>query len=189
MGFKIAVLDGSLSGSGGNTGALVAHFLAALPGDVTVDHVVLAEVEDVPALRDRLRAADGFVVASGTYWQSWGSPLQRFFEQATPWELTDVWVGKPVTVLVTMHSVGGAEVMARIMAVVNMLGAFVPPLCAMAYSRVGHLLREVAEEEDTWDVEDVAVMAANFCAAMRGEKATAVWKIAPDADVVRRWLK
>src|SRR6478736_9738222 len=99
MVFKIMILDGSLGGKGGNTGALLGHFVKALPKDVAVDYVELRGVEDVRAMEARMRAAQGFVVARGTYWQSWGSPLQRFFEQGTDWELSDVWLGKPVAAL------------------------------------------------------------------------------------------
>src|ERR1043166_5652278 len=105
MVFKIVILDGSLGGKAGNTGAFLGHFVKALPSDVAVEYVELRDVEDVKGLEARMRAADGFVVASGTYWQSWGSPLQRFFEEGTDWELSDVWLGKPVCTLVTMHSV------------------------------------------------------------------------------------
>ena len=40
-----------------------------------------------------LAEADGFVFATGTYWDSWGSPLQKFLEETTAFEGTSVWLG------------------------------------------------------------------------------------------------
>src|SRR4051812_13935515 len=96
------ILNGSIRGAQGTT----ARMLKRIEGD----HVTLADYAGtVDALRERIRAAKQIVIGTGTYWSSWGSPLQRFIEVMTSDEATEVFMGKPLGVVVTMDSVGGAD--------------------------------------------------------------------------------
>jgi chromate reductase len=116
----------------------------------------------------RLRLANGFLVGSGTYWNSWGSPLQRFFEVMTPYEATDVFAFKPASVVVTMDATGGAEVAARLSATFTCFGCTVPPFGWMALSRVAAALEARSPEatRDVWGPGDLQVLGANLLVAM-----------------------
>jgi NAD(P)H-dependent FMN reductase len=134
---RVLVLNGSLRGPDGNTGWLLGYAAERLADRCDVDALHLADpLPDLDALADRLRAADALIVGTGVYWQSWGSPLQRFLEVFTPHENTDLFFGKPVACLVTMDSVGGSELAARLVAVFTALGCLVPPCTTLVVSRV-----------------------------------------------------
>src|SRR5262249_48834558 len=95
---RLVVLDGSLRPSTGNTARALSRCIASLDAGVAVDHVALAGYRgSVEQMATRLRAADGLLVGSGTYWGSWGSPLQQFLELMTPYEATDVFLAKPAS--------------------------------------------------------------------------------------------
>src|SRR4051812_35078991 len=103
----LLALNGALRGGDGNTGHALAHAVRMVPADVAVTTVSLCDwtgtTDDLVARVDR---ADGLLLATGTYWSSWGSPLQRFLEVLTPHEASPVLLGKPVAAVVTMDSVG-----------------------------------------------------------------------------------
>ncbi|MFZ9890014.1 MAG: NAD(P)H-dependent oxidoreductase, partial [Myxococcota bacterium] len=130
---------------------------------VLIDVITLAtesrSIDDVVA---ELRAANGFVVVTGTYWGSWGSPLQRFFEVMTPWEATDVFLGKPVGAVVTMESVSGAEVGARLLSTMNLLGCAIVPLGLVVLSRIGRLVEDDPAYSDVWQVTDIDILIENL---------------------------
>ena len=74
----LLLLNGSVRGSTGNTASLLARADAALPEGWRSDTLSLAEYSgSVEAIAGRLLAADAFLIGSGVYWGSWGSPLQR----------------------------------------------------------------------------------------------------------------
>ena len=80
---RVLVLDGSLHGKGGNTHGVIQELISKLPKTIDFDYIELKNIDDALTLESRIRAADGYIVGTGTYWQSWGSPLQRFLEQTT----------------------------------------------------------------------------------------------------------
>lgn len=169
----LVVLDGSLRPAEGNTARALSLACAAWEGLATVDRIALASFDGTVAeLAGRLRAADGMLVGSGTYWSSWGSPLQRFLEVMTAYEATDVFVGKPASAIVTMDSTGGSEIAARLAATLVCLGCFTPPFGWMALSRVGVELaaRDPGATRDVWGPADVGVLAANLLVASRGPR-------------------
>ena len=114
---------------------------------------------------------------TGVYWSSWGSPLQRFLEVMTAFEVSDIMLGKPAGVVVTMDSVGGSEVAQRLLGVLSMMGFLVPPLSMVVVSRVGTQVRGVPGNEDVWQTEDVAPLVQNLVHAMRLDRA--VWQAWP----------
>jgi chromate reductase len=118
--------------------------------------------------REEISKADAYVFSSGVYWDSWGSPLQRFFEHVTPLEGDACWFGKPAACLVTMHSVGGKEVLSRLQGVMNTFGLYIPPMSALTYSLASHIaLRDGAgsHADDLWSLGDLKVVAHNLLAA------------------------
>jgi NAD(P)H-dependent FMN reductase len=180
----VVVLNGSLRGEDGDGAALSARVRARAEAlGHSVDCVVLATLGgSVQALVDRLARADGFVVVTGTYWGSWGSPLQRFFEHLTPCEATPVFLGKPCAAVVSMDSVSGAEVGARLLSVLNLFGCAVVPLGLVALSRVGRVVEHDADYADVWQLRDVDVLVENVSRAMSTTtKPTVAWEVHRDS--------
>jgi hypothetical protein len=166
---RLAILDGSLRPGNGNTARALERVCTALGSSVVLDRIALGAYRGtVPEMASRLRQAHGFLVGSGTYWNSWGSPLQRFFEVMTPYEATDVFAFKPASVVVTMDATGGAEVAARLSATLTCFGCAVPPFGWMALSRVAAELEAKSPEatRDVWGPGDLDVLGANLLAAM-----------------------
>ncbi len=192
---RLLLLDASLAGPGGNSSALLDRLATRLAApDITLDRAALAGpgAADFPALAPRLRAAHGFVIATGTHWDSWSSPLQKFLEDATPAEATPLWLGKPAAVLVTEHSVGGKAVLSRLQGVLVTLGCALPPLSGLVLSRAARLARQHTPDaratEDFWSEDDLEIIAHNLLAALR--QAPAPWRAWPvdRADYRARWL-
>ncbi len=185
---RITLIDGSLGGAGGNTAAVIAPLLEALRARAAVETLHLAaDARPLAALEPLLAASDGFVFATGTYWDSWGSPLQAFLERATGLEASPVWLGKPAAVVVTMHSVGGKAVLSRLQGVLSTLGLLLPPMSGLAYSYAGHLALERAAHADFWQRDDLAVVAHNLLEAARGGRDWRAWPV-DGGDPHRRWL-
>lgn len=187
----LAALDGSLRPGSGNSARALDLTCAALPGAVTVDRIALAAYRGtVTEMATRLRAADGLLFATGTYWGSWGSPLQQFLEVMTAHEATDVFLGKPASVLVTMDSTGGSEVAARLAATLVCLGCWTPPLGWMALSRVGTELGRLAPGAtgDVWTSGDLAVLAANLATAAGTPRAAwRAWSVERALPLDQAW--
>lgn len=187
---KIAVLNGSPAGGRGNTALLLKLIIGELSKSCEVESYNLVDV-DLDSLREKLRSADGFVIGTGTYWDSWGSPLQAFLEKATPWETDDVWFGKPTACIVTMHSIGGKGVLSRLQGVMNTLGVMIPPMCGMAYSFSNQAAVELDHNselnDDLWQLCDTNVVAHNLIEAVNGTNKWERWIVnGNDADTV--WL-
>ena len=187
---RIAVLDGSLNGIGGNTYGVIQEAIKELGALVEVDYIALKDVSDPLSLHDRIKAAHGFIVGTGTYWQSWGSPLQRFLEAGTEWEGSNVFLGKPICTIVTMHSVGGVEVMSRLQSIFNLLGCYAPPHCAMVHSYVNQLAAQVDKEDmEIWDLRFIPTVAHNFKVALFGSREFMSWDADQGDIVTGLWFK
>ena len=160
---RLLIINGAVRGSGGNTSRVLGAARAKLPADLEVREVVLAEytgtVED---MAQELRDADALLFATGVYWGSWGSPMQRFLEVMTWLEGTDALIGKPVGVVVTMDSVGGQDVAQRLLGVLATLGCLVPPMPMVVVSRVGTLVSGTPGNEDVWHVDDIQGLVENL---------------------------
>ena len=182
----IVVLNGSIRGPSGNTAWLLDEALRRAGAWASSEVIHLADVhQDLDGLLATLSRADAFLVGTGVYWHSWGSPLQRFLEVLTPFENTEVFFGKPVGVLVTMDSVGGAELSARLTGVFGQLGCVVPPCSSLVIARTaieaaGHLrtLDEHDPNDDVWSLDDLNVVMHNLLATRRGLPWTP-WSVRP----------
>lgn len=166
---RLAIVDGSLRPGNGNTARALDRVAGSLGAGVVVDRIELGTYRgSVKEMAARLRAAQGFLFGSGTYWSSWGSPLQRFLEVMTPFEATDVFAFKPASVVVTMDATGGAEVAARLSSTLACLGCVVPPFGWMALSRVAAELeaRDAEATRDVWGAGDLHVLGENLLAAI-----------------------
>lgn len=172
---RLLLLNGSLRGASGNTGRLLEEARRRAPVDVDVRDVELASYgETVEALVEEVRAADALLFGTGVYWGSWGSPLQRFLEVMTAYELTDVFLGKPAAVCLSMDSVGGSDAGQRLLGVLANLGAFIPPCAMVVVSRLAASAREAPGNEDVWQLEDMSVLVENLVTAMQVPRA--LWR-------------
>lgn len=195
---KITILNGSLGGQNGNTAAVLKLLVSELAPFSEINSIHLSETDltQKKALEKLLSESDAFVFATGTYWDSWGSPMQRFFEEATEFETGPVWLGKSAATLVTMHSVGGKAILSRLQGVLSTLGLLIPPMSGMVYSLAGHLaLQSHATEfhSDIWQLSDLKVIAENLLTAVNlslqnGEETT--WRTWPTdtQDPHRPWF-
>lgn len=189
----ITLVNGSLGGPDGNTGTLLLPMLHRLRSEVRVEELHLArDARAIDELAPLLAGSDGFVFATGTYWDSWGSPLQRFLEQSTALEAGPVWLGKPAAVVVTMHSVGGKGVLSRLQGVLSTLGLSIPPMSGLVMSLATELALEhpaaLDEIADLWSREDLDVVGDNLLEAVRGGRAFRPWPVSR-ADPSRRWVR
>lgn len=181
----LLVLNGALRGALGNTGWLCAEAARLLAGRARVRLLHLAEGSfDMTELEAALAEADAILLATGTYWHSWGSPLQRLIEVLTPLENTPLLFAKPVGALVTMDSVGGAELAGRLLSVFNQLGCAVPPCATLVLSRVAiealaaGAHRAEDPNDDTWQLADLQHVLDNLLAGPEG-RPFAPWPVRP----------
>lgn len=184
---RILLLNGSLGGAEGNSGALLELAARRLARKAELFRIDLSREPAFAPHAKAVRRADAFVLATGTYWDSWGSPLQRFLEEATPSEGSRAWLGKPAAVLVTMHSVGGKGVLSRLQGVLNTFGALIPPMTGLVVSRAGQAALARGEDPDLWRPDDLAVVCGNLLAAL-GRGRYRAWPV-ERARPPRRWLR
>jgi NAD(P)H-dependent FMN reductase len=160
---RLLVINGAVRGSAGNTSRVLASARARLPAALEVREVVLAEYTGtVEEMAGELRDADALLLATGVYWGSWGSPMQRFLEVMTWLEGTDTLVGKPVGVVVTMDSVGGQDVAQRLLGVFATLGCLVPPMPMVVISRLSAAMHGTPGNDDVWHVDDIQGLVENL---------------------------
>lgn len=192
---KIIVINGSLGGASGNTGIALKGWAKALGAHADIEWLHLADqFPDRTKLHSLLKNAGGFIFASGTYWDSWGSPLQRFLEQVTELEGSDIWLGKPAAILITMHSVGGKEVLSRLQGVLSTLGLVIPPMSGMVLSLANQLAAETPSDfaDDFWQTPDLEILAHNLLEGMKARReyppGWKTWNV-DRKDPSRHWLK
>jgi len=165
---RLLLLNGSLRGSTGNTAALLQRASGFLAAGWQAETLCLADYAgSVEALAERLLAADAFLIGSGAYWGSWGSPLQRFLEVMSGYELSACFLGKPVGAVISADSVGGLDVAQRLLGAFTLLGCLVPPLSTVVVSRAACAASEANPEAnaDVWDTDDLEVVVRNLIAA------------------------
>lgn len=168
MATRILYVNGSLRGTAGNTGALWGHVQARLPPGASASALVLADYSgSIEELVEAFTRADAFLFATGVYWGSWGSPLQRLLEVLTAYELAPCFLGKPVAAAITADSVGGLDVAQRLLGSLGLMGCIVPPLASLVLSRVGSTATASDPEanEDVWQLDDLGVVLENLVAA------------------------
>lgn len=188
----VLLLNASLAGREGNSARLLASLETYLAPHAELLRATLSGsgAANFASLQPALRAADAIVFVTGTHWDSWSSPLQKFLEDATPAEATALWLGKPAAVLVTEHSTGGKGVLSRLQGVLVTLGCTIPPLSGLVLSQAAQHARQAhAGSEDYWSPDDLAVIAHNLLAAARQPRAD--WRAWPvdRAGFNDVWLK
>jgi NAD(P)H-dependent FMN reductase len=178
---RLLLLNGSLRGSDGNSARLLQRAARALPANWRADSLCLADYRGtVEALADRLSNADAFLIGSGVYWGSWGSPMQRFLEVISSYELSDCFLGKPAGALISADSVGGLDVAQRLLGAFSLLGCLLPPLASVVLSRAACSATALDPDanEDVWQFDDVNVVVHNLVLARAfAETAWATWPV------------
>jgi multimeric flavodoxin WrbA len=185
---NILILNGSINSENGNTAQLLKHVENILQKEKINYKNVCLENNKV-SLKELLHWADGFVISTGTYWDSWGSPLQKFFEDATEFEAQPEILFKPCSVIVTMHAFGGKSVLSRIQGVVNTMGMSIPPMSGMVY---GLAIQEALKNSDSfakdfWSIEDLEIVIHNLLTAVKKEYLYQSWPV-DRKDPKRRWI-
>ncbi len=194
---QILVLNGSISGSDGSTEQCLRRVASNL-SDRGIDIVfrLLTLRKGLDWFLADVRKSDGFVIGTGTYWDSWGSPLQKFLEDIAGLDSSSLLFGKPVGLVVTEHSTGGKGVLSRLMGVLNTFGLWCPPHGGMVYSAVAHWalghgwLSGNGQAEETWHLDDLDVIAHNLAEAVLGTHQWTPWPVSgdPDEPFRQRWL-
>lgn len=209
----LLLLNASLAGDAGNTAILLARARQLLARRATVESLTLATLPAIARsasaesvsqpstlssqLVSALQRADGFLIGTGTHWDSWSSVLQKFLEDATPAEGTTLWLGKPAAVVVSEHSVGGKGVLSRLQGVLVTLGCTLPPMSGMVLSRAAVIAaqHDTAAARDFWCVDDLRVVCHNLAEAARvslpdASPTSPRWKTWPvdRKDFAARWL-
>ena len=178
---RLLLLNGSLRGSDGNTAHLLQRAAGALPATWQGDTLCLADYHGtVEALVERLSSADAFLIGSGVYWGSWGSPLQRFLEVISSYELSRCFLGKPAGALISADSVGGLDVAQRLLGAFSLLGCLLPPLSSVVLSRAACAASAADPEAnaDVWQLEDLEVVVQNLVLAQAfTEKSWSTWPV------------
>lgn len=188
---RIAVINGSIAGEAGSTAAVLSRLSTYFSPTFGVDEIVLKSDADYDKHIRTITAAKGIIIGTGTYWDTWGSPLQAFLEAVTETEGGSAWLGKPLSVIVTMHSVGGKGVLSRLQGVMNTFGCSIPPMSGLLYSQVSHRLLQVDEigemADDMWSLDDLEIVAHNLAVAVKGGGEYRSWPV--DLSKFReRWL-
>lgn len=175
---RILILNGSIHGASGNSGVIVQRLKKNHP-DVRWDLVNLKQTSYGKGLVGKLNKADAVLIVTGTYWDSWGSPLQRFLEEATALEADPSIVGKPAGACVLMHSVGGKEVLSRLQGVLSTMGFLIPPMSGIAYSFSGQLSaqRHKKSVQDFWLLDDLDIVIENLKTASKQKFSWTAWAV------------
>jgi multimeric flavodoxin WrbA len=162
---KLFILNGSIQGNKGNCGLLIANLKNKYAQEfkISVSHL---KDETRQQIQKKLMDAEILLFVTGTYWESWGSPLQKFLEEFTDLEATKAFVGKPAGFVVLCHSTGGKSVLSRLQANLNLFGCQLPPFCGMELSMVSQALSKSESKnihlKDLWTFEDINLILKNL---------------------------
>tara|TARA_R110000868_G_scaffold197846_5_gene444069 strand:- start:2209 stop:2874 length:666 start_codon:yes stop_codon:yes gene_type:complete len=191
---KILIINGSYNGEAGQSALIANKISKELCQQNDFKTLTLKTETDKDQWDELLNWADGFIFLTGTYWDSWGSPLQSFFEQTTEWETSERWLGKPAICIVTMHSVGGKSILSRLQGVLSTLGLSLPPLSGLVFSLTTKLLQSSGSDhaDDFWQLDEINHLFHNLNVQIElNQKLMPNWSAwnVDRADVKRPWLK
>jgi multimeric flavodoxin WrbA len=191
---KILIINGSANLEKGQSYLIAQKIQESYTDLLEIEILTLTHQVELEKWQELIRKAQGFIFLSGTYWDSWGSPLQLFLEKTTHWEASSLWLGKPAAVIITMHSVGGKAILSRLQGVLNTMGVLIPPFAGLVYSLNTHLIKGQAtdHQHDFWQLEEIDLMIKNLQIQMKINASQRpdwqAWQV-DRADVSRPWLK
>jgi chromate reductase len=184
---KIIIFNASPEGSKGNCNQLIKkNILPILAKTVKTEVVHLVKLKKLSTNKKLLKSihqASGFIFVSGTYWDSWGSPLQKYLEEMTHLEGTSYYLGKPASVVILNHSVGGKAVLSRLQGVLVTLGFMIPPMSGMVYGvntdialkKLGKM--KALHQDDFWSLDDLQTILENLLLSLKIEMDWASWAV------------
>ena len=149
-----------------------------LASQAKVAYLELVKEPTMDRILSAVADADAFIFGTGTYWDSWGSPLQRFLEMTAHTEGQEFWVGKPAGAIVTAHAVGAKGVLSRLLGVLNVYGMLIPPFAGFAYTWANEVALPHASDHlhnELWTTADVDVLCHNLMEAIRGSTNWSQW--------------
>jgi len=198
---NVLIINGAIGGRTGNTSMLlkkVKKTILKQHDNVRVKIIQLYPTFCWNAVKRNIKKADCLIFSTGTYWDSWGSPMQQLFEKMTILEGSDYLLGKPACAIVTMHSVGGKEVCSRILGNLVSLGCMIPPFAGFAYSYADHVAHKSRTSskrllDDVWHIEDLETLLHNLIKAadIESKPEYRVWNFLNTTvfDPTTVWLK
>lgn len=198
---NILIINGAIGGRTGNTSMLlkkIKKMILKEHHEVKIKTINLYPTFCWNTVKHSIKKSDCLVFATGTYWDSWGSPMQQLFEKITVLEGSKYLVGKPACAIVTMHSVGGKEVCSRILGNLVSLGCMVPPFAGFAYSYADHVAHKTRTSgrrllDDVWHIQDLQTLLNNLikAASIDVKPDYEVWDFLNTAafDPTTVWLK
>jgi NAD(P)H-dependent FMN reductase len=169
------ILNGSPSGKKGNCAKFIAHLKKSNTEFKKFEVVHLAEKSTDKKIKEKILNSDAVIFVTGTYWDSWGSPLQKFLEDITDLEAHPKLMGKPCAVFVLMHSVGGKGVLSRLQGVLSTMGFLIPPMSGMVYSLVSDIAlrsKSNTHAKDFWHKDDAELILKNLKVAAQAAAKT-----------------
>lgn len=186
---NVLVLNAGLGGASGNSQVVSERSIAALRARGVAHELLVLRDVALADVQSALARAERLVVVTGTYWGGFSSLLQQLFEELTPTETSELWLGKPAAVFVTEHQVGAQAVLSRLQGVLVTFGCLLPPLSGVVISKVGEALRARAPElcEDVWGLQDVETALHNLLVAPFTPRDYEVWPVDRE-HYTERWL-
>ncbi|MBY0552918.1 NAD(P)H-dependent oxidoreductase [bacterium] len=184
---KILIFNASPEGEKGNSAQIIKKsILPSLAKSTKTEVIHLAKLKKFKTnkkLLNSIHQASGFIFISGTYWDSWGSPLQKYLEEMTHLEGTSYYLGKPAAVVILNHSVGGKAVLSRLQGVLVTLGFMIPPMSGMVYGVNTDLALKKASkqksshQDDFWSLDDLQTIVKNLLLSLKIEVSWASWPV------------
>lgn len=198
---NVLIINGAIGGRVGNTSMLLKKIRRMILNTHQETRVRIIHLHPTfcwNSVKRCIKKADCLIFSTGTYWDSWGSPMQLLFEKMTVLEGSKYLVGKPACAIVTMHSVGGKEVVSRILGNLVSLGCMIPPFAGFAYSYADHVAHKTRTSgrkllDDVWHIQDLQTLLNNLikATAVESKPEYEVWNFLDTTafDPTTVWLK
>lgn len=186
---NILIINASIRGDEGNSNSIAL----AAKNYIEKQKIGTAEIYTLTSPKKTLKEVyqllekkDAFIVITGTYWNNISSVLQRFIEICTLFENTEAFLGKPISAIVSMDSVGGVDVASKIINSFSGLGCWSPPCSSIILSRLGEeAVKRTADweedpNEDVWRLKDIEILIDNIDIACQFDRKK--WKVWPNTQ-------
>lgn len=186
----ILILNGSPQGGSSNCATFSKMLQGLAKQNATSEVIHLSRTKYSATLKSKILKSDAILFVSGTYWDSWGSPLQSLLEKMTELEGHPALMGKPTAVFILMHSVGGKGILSRLQGVLSTFGFLIPPMSGMVYSLVSDIALRTrsSHADDFWRPEDAELILENILRATRTKIDWVSWPV-DKKNPARKWLK
>ncbi len=119
------------------------------------------KVKRLTKLQKELVTADGFVIATPTYWFAEPGVLKNFIDNLTPLEENNFMLeGKVAGFIVYSPEGGETDVLENLAMTFNQMGIILPPYSLIFYRG----------PQDKWALEDVKLLAKNMIQQIKSQK-------------------